>query len=128
MENKSVIADSNILIWYLRGLPKIIDGVIFLISKKNLFVTPVIVAEVLAGAKKKENKIILNMFSSMNVININGEMGKIAGKFLNQYSKSHNLKIADALIAAAAVYGNMKLWTLNKKHYPMMKKSDFYEI
>ncbi|MHB1685921.1 MAG: PIN domain-containing protein [Ignavibacteriaceae bacterium] len=128
MANKPVISDSNILIWHLRGMPEIVNGVLSLISQNILFVTPVVIAEIIAGAKKKEEEIISNMFSSMHIIEINEEMGKIAGRFLNEFSKSHDLKIADALIASAAVCGKMKLWTLSKKHYPMLNKNDFYEI
>ena len=128
MKNRPVIADSDILIWHLRGMNEIVKEVVSLISKDILFITPVNIAEIFAGSKKKEEETITNMFSSMHVIEINDEMGKNAGKFLNQFSKSHNLEIADALIASAVVYGKVKLWTLNKKHYPMLQKNDFYEF
>ncbi len=127
MANEPVMTDSDILIWYLRGMPEIIDEVTSLALRDNLYITPVVLAEIYAGAKTKEEETIRNMFSSMHIIEINEEMGKTAGRFLNKFSKSHNLKIADALIAASAVYGKMKLWTLNKKHYPMLEKKEFYE-
>jgi len=43
----------------------------------------------------------------------------LAGEYLRRYNKSHNLKIADALIAASAVQNQADLWTRNRKHYPM---------
>ncbi|MEI6422521.1 MAG: hypothetical protein WCP55_09900 [Lentisphaerota bacterium] len=35
--------------------------------------------------------------------------------------KSHNLGIADCLIAASAIASNAKLKTLNLRHFPMFK-------
>jgi predicted nucleic acid-binding protein len=50
---------------------------------------------------------------------IDRKTGQSAGEYLRQYSKSHNLKIADALIAACAAQNQAALWTGNRKHYPM---------
>jgi len=36
------------------------------------------------------------------------------------------VRIADALIAAAATTSGLRLWTLNRRHYPM-KDLEFYE-
>ena len=40
--------------------------------------------------------------------------------------KSHSVELGDALIAACASSTDLKLWTLNKKHYPM-KDIAFYK-
>ncbi len=123
-----IIVDSDIIIWHLRGMPKISAEVKRLVNNHHLYVSPIVVAEIFAGARKKEIDSINKLFSSIRIIEINKEMGRIAGEYLNKFSQSHNLKIADALIAASAEYGKLKLWTLNKKHYPMFSKKDFYEI
>ena len=39
--------------------------------------------------------------------------------YLSRYARTHGLEIADALIAAAAATGGLRLWTLNRRHYPM---------
>ena len=39
--------------------------------------------------------------------------------YLARYARSHGVEIADALIAAAAVTAGLRLWTLNRRHYPM---------
>ena len=31
----------------------------------------------------------------------------------------HGVELADALVAAAATTSGVRLWTLNRKHYPM---------
>jgi hypothetical protein len=39
--------------------------------------------------------------------------------YIARYSRSHGVEIADALVAAAAATTGLRLWTLNRKHYPM---------
>ena len=55
----------------------------------------------------------------MTCIPIDGDTGRQAGDFLRQYSKSHHLDLGDALIAATASIHKLKLWTRNRRHYPM---------
>jgi len=51
---------------------------------------------------------------------INAEIGFIAGKYANKYSKAFNkISLEDYLIAATVKFYNLYLWTYNKKHYPM---------
>jgi predicted nucleic acid-binding protein len=52
--------------------------------------------------------------------------GRRAGAYLARFSRSHGLEIADALVAAAAATSGLKLWTLNRRHYPMPDLA-FYE-
>jgi len=46
-------------------------------------------------------------------------VGRRAGTYLSRYSRSHGVQIADALVAAAASVAGLRLWTLNRRHYPM---------
>jgi predicted nucleic acid-binding protein len=41
-------------------------------------------------------------------------------------SPSHNVTLADAVIAAVTVYYDLILWTLNRKHYPMLSEEQFF--
>jgi predicted nucleic acid-binding protein len=45
--------------------------------------------------------------------------GRHAGGYLARYARSHGLELADALIAAAAATSGLRLWTLNRRRYPM---------
>lgn len=62
-----------------------------------------------------------------NIIDIDKEVGKLAGEFIRAYGKSHNVTMADALIGSAAKLNGFKLWTLNKKHYPMLEAKELLE-
>jgi predicted nucleic acid-binding protein len=46
---------------------------------------------------------------------------KAEGLYKRDYSKSHGVGIADAILAAITEKERAKLKTLNVKHYPMIK-------
>ena len=124
-----IILDTDILIWILRKNKEIKNKLIkaTLETDGGLYITPIQIAEIYAGIRPSEEKIIKKFLNSFNIIPIDVQIGELAGRFINQYRKSHSVEIADAIIAAASIVNNFKLWTLNKKHYPMIKKENFYE-
>lgn len=65
-------------------------------------------------------------FEARGEIVLDARVGQRAGSYLARYRKSHGLEIADALVAAAAATSGLRLWTLNRKHYPM-DDMRFYE-
>jgi predicted nucleic acid-binding protein len=70
--------------------------------------------ELLIGAfNKKEAIYIQNAFRNINVIHISENISKLALEYVAAYSKSHNLQIPDALIAATSVEMSMRLITSN---------------
>jgi hypothetical protein len=81
--------------------------------------SPVVAAEIWAGARQQEHQLIANFFRSVNCVAADYETGQIAGAFLSKYAKSRSLEVPDALIAAAAIQHQAALWTRNRKHYPM---------
>ena len=122
-----IILDTDILIWVLRKNKEIKNKLIkaTLETDGGLYITPIQIAEIYAGIRASEEKIIKKFLNSFNIIPIDVQIGELAGRFINQYRKSHSVEIADAIIAAASIVNNFKLWTLNKKHYPMIKKEKF---
>lgn len=53
-------------------------------------------------------------------------IGKIAGEFINKFGRPYGITISDALTGASAKINDFKLWTLNKKHYPMFSTEEFW--
>ena len=117
----SVLIDSDIVIEVLRGRDQAIlaQWSELADSHSPILVSPITFAEVGAGAFASERTIISRFFAPLTSVAIDQKIGQLAGEYLRRYSKSHNLKIADALIAAAAVQNQAALWTRNHKHYPM---------
>ena len=125
MKAKGILIDSDIIIWLLRGEIKITEKLKKLHPEFLLFTTPITVAEIYAGVRKNEKQTISELFQSIEVLSINKKIGILAGEWMDKYSKSHSIEIADSLIAASAHFYDLNLWTLNIKHYPMLKKDAF---
>jgi len=125
MKDKGVLIDSDIIIWILRGNEKVLVRFKKLFEEHPLYTTPITVAEIWSGARKNEEKIITEVFQSLEVLSIDKPIGMGAGEFMNKFSKSHSVEMADALIAASAIHYDLRLWTMNVKHYPMLKKNQF---
>ena len=122
-----IIVDSDILIWILRGRSDIRDKFIELSSivDNQLCITPIQISEIFAGMKEKEKINAALFIDSMPCISIDDKLGRIAGEYLHVYHKSLGVTLADAFIGACVKNFSLKLWTLNKKHYPMLQPDDF---
>ena len=81
--------------------------------------TPVSWAEVYAGMRPGEERVTQAFFEARGEVVLDGPVGRRAGGYLARYARSHGVEIADALVAAATVTSGSRLWTLNRKHYPM---------
>jgi predicted nucleic acid-binding protein len=123
----AVLVDTDIFIEVLRGRnPELARRWIALASAESLlFYSPVTVAELIHGVEESERPDVLERFEEMACAPLDLEVGIQAGNYLQRFHRSHGLQVADALIAAtAAVYG-MRLWTRNRKHFPMTDISFF---
>ena len=86
----------------------------------EFYISPIVIAEVYAGARSKEREQIEQLFSFFKVVDICAVIGRISGDYANIYKKSFNgISLEDYIIAATAKRYNLSLWTYNKKHYPM---------
>ena len=124
-----VVADTDILIWILRQDHALVERFKSTLLETNghVFITPVQVAEIYSGMRPKEKVKVETFIDALNILDIDKRMGKLAGDFLRTYGKSHSVTMADALVGAAAKVNVFKLWTMNKKHYPMFEGNEFYE-
>jgi predicted nucleic acid-binding protein len=117
----SVLIDSDVVIEVLRSRNQAILEEWSKLADSHLpiLISPISFAEIGAGSLAHELLAIARFFAPLACVAIDQKIGQLAGEYLRQYSKSHNLKIADALIAASAVQNRADLWTRNRKHYPM---------
>ena len=121
-----ILLDSDVIIAWLRGYHPFSQRIPELLTEGTVLGwTPVSVAEIFAGVRKTEEQQVSNLFLILEFVPLSVEIGKKAGSYLQNYSRSHHVELGDALIAAAACLNHKPLWTLNKKHYPM-KDIRFY--
>ena len=69
----------------------------------------------------KERAILDRFIAEFQIVIFDKEIAKLGGIYRRDFGKSHNVGLADALIAASADSYGLILATLNKKHYPMLK-------
>jgi len=123
-----ILVDSDILVWILMGKREIKERFKKTAAETDgtIYLTPIQIAEIYGGIRENERTDTEIFLNSFMILNIDQGIGKLAGDFINRYRKSHHLTLADAMIAATAKIHGLTLWTLNKKHYPMLEDRDFY--
>ena len=124
---KSVLIDSDILIEVSQARDSAILARWDQLSEGDtaLLCSPVTVAELWHGARPQEHATLSALFSAVHCIPIDIQIGQRAGDYLRQYARSHHVELGDALIAATVSIHRLKLWTRNRRHYPM-KEIVFY--
>lgn len=85
----------------------------------SLCISVVTLTELLAGMRPGEEELTQKLLSLFVVLDVNETIGYKAGEYLRLYSRSHNLDLGDAIIAATAMLNDADLVTRNIKHYPM---------
>lgn len=112
-----MIVDTDVLIWYSRGHKKAIDLVHNL---ESFSISVVTYMEIIQGVRNKQE---LNTFKNalgilqVKVVQIDELISTKAMFFVEQYSLSHSLELADALIGATSILKQMPLITGNSKYY-----------
>ena len=116
-----LLIDTDIVIHLLKKHQATVETFLQLVDAgTRLLLSPVVVAEVYAGAFPREQKDIAALFQLFQRIDISYETGEAAGRFANQFGKAHNnISLEDYLLAASAKEHRCPLWTGNRKHYPM---------
>ena len=117
----TILTDSDILIEISRGRDKSLVSRWLELSRSDALVlfSSVSAAELWAGARPSEYAAIEALFGALVCVPADAAVGRQAGEYLRRYRKSHAIELGDALIAASAVANNARLWTRNRKHYPM---------
>jgi predicted nucleic acid-binding protein len=119
-ELTGVLLDSDVVVEVLRGRKAVAAALSALeAGGVETFTCGVVAAEIFAGVRAGEEAATESFFHARGDVVIDGTTGRRAGSYLAKYARSHSVEIADALVAAAAATTGLRLWTLNRKHYPL---------
>jgi len=117
---RAMLLDTDVLIDFLRGYEKAVSFVNA--NSSRIILSSVVVAELYTGVKGDAEQATLERFISLfRVIPVDSEIAKTGGLYKRDFSKSHGVGLADAILAATAESENAELITLNTKHYPMIR-------
>jgi len=116
-----LIIDTDVLIWFYRGYETAKKTILNFIPFK---VSAITYLELLEGIRNKEELSKLkDDFSKwgIEILQINESISLKAIALVEKYKLSHNLELADSLIAATVLENNETLLTGNIKHYSYIK-------
>lgn len=120
-----MIIETDVLIWYLRG-----NSQAKAIVEANIpfSISVVTYMELIQGMKNKEEFKLFQkqMFKwKTKIIQIDQEISSRAMFYVQEYSLSHSMMLADGLIAATVVQSSETLLTANDKHYKFIPTMEF---
>jgi len=116
-----LIVDTDVLVWFYRGYEVAKKAILNIIPFKVSAITYI---ELLEGIRNKEE---LSRFKDdflewgVEVLQINENISLKAIDLVEKYKLSHNLELADSLIAATVLENDETLLTGNVKHYSYIK-------
>jgi predicted nucleic acid-binding protein len=121
MTPERLVLDTNIVIDLLKKVPAVVARFLELLEAQTQFlVCPIVVAEVYAGAFRREHKDVEALFDLCQRVDLDIDTGRKAGLYANQFAKAFSgISLEDYLLAATAHTHRCPLWTHNRKHYPM---------
>lgn len=123
-----MLIDTDILIFSFRGNAK----AIYLIDSLNeKFISIVTYMEILQGMRNKHelNKFIKYLDKyHFQVLPLNEEIGKNTLSLIQEYTLSHHMQMADALIASTAIFYDKTLISVNARHYQFIPNLSFQKF
>ena len=132
MEAIKIVCDTNTISSYVRQDKYFFPEVYETINKiglQNIYITPVVYIElqrwlsIYKGLTPTERKKIKLFLDSLPVLHLNKSISALS----MEISKKHNqLEPSDILIGATAVYHNLPVYTLNKKHFKQIENIKLY--
>jgi predicted nucleic acid-binding protein len=113
--------DSDILIWHLRGEKKARNFLRDLRDKEEyeLWTGAMQRAEVVFFMRKDEESTTLEFLSQLRTESVDQALVDAAGGLFRQWNPSHGIDVNDAFLAASAMRTGGRIFSLNRKHYPM---------
>jgi predicted nucleic acid-binding protein len=114
------LIDTDILIWVLRGNKKYEIYLQELKNNGSLSISTITIAEIYKNIYPSEMVKTENLLQELQTWDVTESIAKQGGLYWQQFSKKlKNLNLTDCLIAATANINNLKLVTLNIRHFPM---------
>lgn len=123
-----MIFDTDVLIFIQRGNDKAAN----LVEKcTNRCISIITYMELLQCAPNKQAHTLTHRFLhdfSFHTLPMNERIGSRAAFYIEEYSLSHHMRMADALIAASAVEYGIELCSANEKHFKAIKELTYQKF
>ena len=121
-----ILCDTDVYIEYFKGKANA-KSVFDKIGVSNIAISAVTVMELYYGAlNARELAKIKEAISTLRLVLIDAEVCQEAIDLMERYSKSHGLRIPDALIAATAITHSSPLLTYNSRDFQFIADVQLY--
>jgi predicted nucleic acid-binding protein len=121
-EGGIVIFDTDVLIWVQRGNAKAARAIDQVTER---YISILTYMELLQAAKNRKLHEYITAFVSdfgFQTLPLTENIGHRAAVYVAEYTLSHGVRAADALIAATATENNLPLCSGNAKHYRVIQE------
>ena len=116
--SEKVLVDTDIFIDIGRGITQAAEYLQQIEARSSVAVSAVTQMELIIGCENKtELRRVERFLNRFEIVRINESISEAAVALLRQYRLSHGLLIADAIIAATAIYLGEPLASKNQKDY-----------
>lgn len=115
------LADSDVLIWVLRGRRETVDVVSRLTAEggEPLACSALNILEIWSGARPSETHKTSVLLDALDVLPVDRVVARVAADLLRATRRPSSPRDwADAVIAATALHHRLTLLTYNRKDYP----------
>jgi predicted nucleic acid-binding protein len=116
-----LLLDTSILIDVLRRKNRRNEWLAQMVRAGHTLSTSTLhIAEIYAGMRPAQESRTADLFSALEVHELDGACARLAGRLKNTWArKGHTLSLADAIVAAIAIERGCALLTDNRKDFPM---------
>lgn len=120
---RKLLIDSDVLIELTRNHQKALDVLTEYQRHYRLCVSSITRYELLIGSRnKQELRDLLQLLDTFETLPLNEAIAYCAERLLLAYNLSHNLQLADSLIASTALIHQIELLSRNKKDFAYIKE------
>lgn len=124
MNPERFLVDTTVWVKYLRGLdPSVKERLAPLVLEEKVFITEIIIMEILRGSKSdREYSMLYQDFSAIPLLEINKGVWELAWRSAYKLRRSGiNVPLADVLIASVAMYSKCVLLH-SDRHFGIISK------
>jgi predicted nucleic acid-binding protein len=128
MEKSFIVVDSDILIDISRGVSQAIEELENIEETKILAISVITKFELMVGCKgKKELRGLKEFLERFEILHLSEAISSKTVELFNKFRLSHDIKIADMLIASTAITYNIELISKNQKDFKFINELQLIE-
>jgi len=119
--DERILIDTDVIIWHMRGNENARAAIYQIETPAISIITQM---ELVQGLRNKAEQVALHRFLErlgFDVLSVNDVISQRALFLMEEWRLSHQMLMADALIAATAIEHGLSLLSGNEKHYRFLK-------